>query len=58
MKMGPQTNSTGKALTSGNMLLRKVHVITPAAQAGKKADKKFTSTSQKRTGLFFVAYQT
>ena len=56
--MGPHTASTIKALASGNTVQRKAHVITPAMQAGTSAERKLTSTSKNRTGLFLVAYQT
>ena len=58
MKTGPHTASTIKALASGNTAQRKAHVITPAMQAGISAERKLTTTSKNRTGLFFVAYQT
>jgi len=55
---GPHTSNTVKALISDNIIRRRAQVITPAKHAGKKADKKLTTTLEKRIGLFLVAYQT
>jgi len=54
---GPHTISTVKALTSDSIIRRRAQVITPATHAGKKADKKLTTTLENLIGLFLVAYQ-
>jgi hypothetical protein len=54
---GPHTSNTVKALASDNIIRRRAQVITPATHAGKKADKKLTTTLENLIGLFLVAYQ-